>query len=123
VRPAKRHAYQAARRGRIDRGATAPLLDRINGELEALARVIAGRTTCDVFPHVHVDDDVAHGILHVARGFNISLIAMGTHGRGASRLLVGSVAEAVLRNGRFPMLLVRPADANSEAPSHRWKEA
>jgi len=40
----------------------------------------------------------------------IDLIAMTTHGRtGLSRLLVGSVAEEVLRAVTIPLLLWRPA--------------
>jgi len=33
---------------------------------------------------------------------------MSTHGRGASRLLLGSVADKVLRASGLPMLLNRP---------------
>ena len=106
VRPVKQ-PIRGPGRGRLDTHATARLMDGANTQLEALASAIADRTGCDVFPHVHADVDVAHGIRHVARGFNVSLIAMGSHGRGASRLLVGSVVERLLRDGRFPMLLVR----------------
>jgi hypothetical protein len=34
---------------------------------------------------------------------------MSTHGRGASRLLIGSVADKVLRASGLPVLLHRPA--------------
>ena len=38
----------------------------------------------------------------------IDLIVMGTHGRkGLSRILMGSVAEAVLRNANCPVLTIR----------------
>ena len=122
VRSEKR-AGATTGRGRIDREATARALDGVNAGIERLAATIAARTTCDVYPHVHIDDDVAHGILHVARGFTVSLIAMGTRGRGASRLFLGSVAEKVLEHGRYPMLLVSGAHAKDESPSHRRKEA
>jgi nucleotide-binding universal stress UspA family protein len=123
VPPARRSAYRAARRGRVDRDATARMADGENATLEALAAAVAMRTTCDVYPHTHVNDDIAHGILEVARGFNISMIAMGTRGRGGSRLFVGSVTERVLQNARCPMLLVHAPRADSESTSHRRKEA
>jgi nucleotide-binding universal stress UspA family protein len=52
--------------------------------------------------------DAAAEILRAARDVQCSLIVMGTHGRsGLSRLLMGSVAEAVLRGGRFPVMTVK----------------
>jgi hypothetical protein len=55
-----------------------------------------------------VDGPAAEGILAAARERHAILIAMTTHGRGGlSRLVVGSVAETVLREAPCPMLLVR----------------
>ena len=57
-------------------------------------------------------------ILAAAREVSADLIAMTTHGRtGFSRLLFGSVAEAVLRQGEFSVFLMRQiaADAHVEA--------
>jgi nucleotide-binding universal stress UspA family protein len=46
-------------------------------------------------------------IVKVAREERVDLIVMSTHGRsGVSRLVYGSVAEAVLRGARTPMLLI-----------------
>jgi nucleotide-binding universal stress UspA family protein len=46
-------------------------------------------------------------ILEAAEGAGVDLIVMSTHGRtGLSRLLYGSVAEAVLRATRWPVLLI-----------------
>ncbi len=43
-----------------------------------------------------------------ARGAEIDLIVMGTHGRsGLSRLLVGSVAESVMRKAHCPVVTLR----------------
>lgn len=48
-------------------------------------------------------------ILTVANEIGADLIVMGTHGRrGISHLLVGSVAEFVLRNARCPVITVKP---------------
>jgi nucleotide-binding universal stress UspA family protein len=52
------------------------------------------------------------GILHAARSQQAGLIALGTHGRsGLNRLLLGSVAEKVLRQSPVPVLTVRPHTA------------
>ena len=55
-------------------------------------------------------------ILNVAKDSGADLIVMGTHGRtGLSRLLIGSVAEAVLRRSTCPVLTVRvPSKAARE---------
>lgn len=61
-------------------------------------------------------DPVAE-ILEVARETNADLIVMGTHGRrGLSRLLMGSVAEQVMRRAACPVLTVRtPFPASEQA--------
>jgi nucleotide-binding universal stress UspA family protein len=54
----------------------------------------------------------AEAIIEAAQVRNTDLILMSTHGRsGLSRLVLGSVAEAVLRGTRTPMLLIRPSGA------------
>jgi nucleotide-binding universal stress UspA family protein len=50
----------------------------------------------------------AWAILEAARITNPDLIMMGTHGRtGIERLIVGSVAESVVRGTRTPLFLIR----------------
>ena len=59
----------------------------------------------------------AEEILRVARQKKADLIAISTHGRGgAVRLIVGSVAEDVLRGAEVPVLVTRPSTA-----VHEWK--
>ena len=49
--------------------------------------------------------DVAENILETAREQHVDLIVMGTHGRhGLAHLLLGSVAERVLRDATCPVL-------------------
>ena len=56
---------------------------------------------------VLADDSVADGILAAADRIRADMIVMGTHGRsGLSRLVLGSVAEAVLRRATVPVLVV-----------------
>jgi nucleotide-binding universal stress UspA family protein len=53
-------------------------------------------------------DQPSDAILGYAKAAQIDLIVMGTHGRtGVSRMLVGSVAERVVRTAPCPVLTVR----------------
>lgn len=57
--------------------------------------------------------DPATAILQVAQERRSDLIVMGTHGRrGLGHLLLGSVAEQVLRGASCPVLTVRPPDGH-----------
>ncbi|WP_233858138.1 universal stress protein [Paraburkholderia sp. HD33-4] len=57
-------------------------------------------------------EDVAHRIVAAALGWHADAIVLGTHGRrGFQRLMLGSVAERVLRSARCPVLMI-PAQAN-----------
>jgi nucleotide-binding universal stress UspA family protein len=60
----------------------------------------------------------AEEILRVAREKKVDLIAMSTHGRGGVvRLIVGSVAEQVLRRTEVPLLVTHPGTT-----VHDWKK-
>lgn len=53
-------------------------------------------------------------IIEYVESEGIDLIVMGTHGRsGLSRLLIGSVTEAVIRRTTVPVHIVRVEDASS----------
>lgn len=50
-------------------------------------------------------------IVDAAEDWGADLVMMGTHGRhGFERLVLGSVAEGVVRRSRVPVMLVPPAD-------------
>lgn len=56
-------------------------------------------------------------IIRYARENDIDLIVMGTHGRsGLAHVLLGSVAEKVVRKAGCPVLTVRPSDHQFAAP-------
>ncbi len=56
------------------------------------------------------EEPVAAGIVRYALQHKIDLIVMSTHGRsGLAQILIGSVAESVLRTASCPVLMVRPA--------------
>lgn len=85
-------------------------------ELDKLARVAVPAGIC-VERFVR-EGDPAGEILRAAQFTNADLIVMGTHGRtGLSRLLMGSVAEQVLRKAPCPVLTVRTLALQAE-PAH-----
>ncbi|SNR64352.1 universal stress protein [Halorubrum vacuolatum] len=58
-----------------------------------------------------VDGSPSREIIRSAERNDCDLIVMGTHGRGGiDRLLLGSVAEKVVRGSRIPVLTVRVQD-------------
>ena len=59
----------------------------------------------------------AETIVEYARAHNVDLIVMGTHGRrGFDHLLMGSVAERVLRTAPCPVLTVRHPEREFVVP-------
>jgi hypothetical protein len=65
------------------------------------------------------DGDVPELIVEVAQETVADLIVMGTHGRtGLGRLLLGSVAERVLRTAPCPVLTLKaPLKASTAKPA------
>ncbi len=77
--------------------------------LEAIAEGIRKRG-CSVQTCVAVHRQPAAGILEEARQVGADCITLATHGRGGlKRLLLGSVADKVLRSATIPLLVCRPA--------------
>lgn len=58
--------------------------------------------------------ETAPAIVAAAEKSGAGMIAVGTHGRsGMSRMVMGSVAEAVVRLSRIPVVVIRGRDAGS----------
>jgi nucleotide-binding universal stress UspA family protein len=57
---------------------------------------------------VVVASSVPHAIIDCIESRDIDLVAMATHGRGASRFLLGSVADKIIRGSEVPVLLYHP---------------
>ncbi len=78
---------------------------------ESEARTLAQLKPSDPqvrFEHQLEEGDPVEQILHAAKVNQCDLIVMGTHGRtGLGRLLMGSVAEQVLRKADCPVLTVK----------------
>ena len=72
----------------------------------ATLRAAGMRTSCEV-----IKGDVRDMILEVAKLWSPDLIVLGSHGRkGLGRLLMGSVAEAVVRHAPCSVQVVRIRD-------------
>ena len=61
---------------------------------------------------------VADTLLHLARPERVGLLAMATHGRGGiRRLVLGSVADKLVRAAEVPVLVCRPTGKRSKRTS------
>jgi nucleotide-binding universal stress UspA family protein len=70
------------------------------------------------------EGDPASVILRVAGDEKCDLIVMGTHGRtGLRRLLMGSVAENVLRKAKCPVLTVKTPFSDAQASTLTRRES
>jgi nucleotide-binding universal stress UspA family protein len=101
-----------------------PLYDERLGILEpnrmmAMMKLRIAERLVDV--DVPVDERVVYGdpnekIVEVACEHGADLIVMGTHGRsGLERVLMGSVAESVLRDAPCPVLFIKDAPTPPES--------
>lgn len=85
------------------------------GELLAAWQGETQKTLSRVAVHVR-SEDPAGEIAQLASDLEAQLVVVGTHGRrGLRRLLLGSVAEGVVRRAPCPVLVVRPL--GGDAPS------
>jgi nucleotide-binding universal stress UspA family protein len=96
------------------------------GSAEAMLARLKTVTTADprvTVTHQLLRGDPAAEIVRLAGDAKIDLVVMGTHGRtGLSRLLMGSVAEQVLRKAPCPVLTVKKpfpvVQPKTPAPEH-----
>jgi nucleotide-binding universal stress UspA family protein len=98
-----------------DEAATQQLLEDATTEIELVAQRLHEETGIAIDAHAVVAEHTAQAIVDQAEARDIDVIAMSTHGRGASRLLLGSVADKVLRSSRVPVLLYRPVEVRETA--------
>ena len=81
-----------------------PDVEKEKAKLEKIVPT-SSEVACEhAFIHGHPADE----LVEYAKNHEIDLIVMGTHGRtGLTRVLMGSVAEAVLRNAPCPVLTIK----------------
>jgi nucleotide-binding universal stress UspA family protein len=94
----------------IDDTLTKTLTDQAEAYLQGVAaRLRSPRVTVSV--RVVVEPGVAQAVLHEAALAGAELLALATHGaRGLRRMVLGSVADKVLRGADRPVLLTRVPD-------------
>lgn len=91
----------------VEEGITRRLLDSLTDE---------DRTALRAVPVIRKSDEPAEEIVKYADSEGIDLIVMGTHGRpGLAHLLMGSVAEKVVRTAPCPVLTLRNSERVSLA--------
>jgi nucleotide-binding universal stress UspA family protein len=58
--------------------------------------------------HLNLKGNPAEVIVHIAKAKKADMIVMGTHGRsGWSKLMMGSVAQEVMKEAHCPVITVR----------------
>ena len=74
--------------------------------------------------HRLVEGETATEILRLGQEMKCDLIVLGTHGRtGLGRLLMGSVAERVVRKARCPVLTVKTPSPDSPSSQDAASES
>ncbi|MBI2481095.1 MAG: universal stress protein [Planctomycetia bacterium] len=80
--------------------------DNTDDLMAMLTRVIPTDPNVD-YEHRLITGDPAHAIVRLATHEEVDMIVIGTHGRtGLTRLLMGSVAESVVRRATCPVITV-----------------
>jgi nucleotide-binding universal stress UspA family protein len=115
------HVYDVSSFEELQREAPSLYLDQVleNLRMQIRSRLgqleeVPARFRVEVVP----DGPVAQAILDAAERYGADLIVMGTHGRtGLQRVLLGSVAEAVLRRAPVPVVVVPARAARAAEPA------
>lgn len=80
----------------------------ILNKMESLAQEAGVATESSIIENTEHAVRIPEKIVHDATAWHADLLVIGTHGRrGVSRLVLGSVAEGVIRMASTPVLLVR----------------
>lgn len=92
-------------------------VDQVRSDRESAAQALVERGRDRGVP-VHFliwEGDAGEAIVEAARSEQVDLVVVGSHGRGrASRFLIGSVSDHVVRHALCPVLVVR-ADLDESA--------
>lgn len=91
-------------------------VDHATAYLNGVATRLRAGGVAPVDIDVRVDERTAHAILDAAGDHHADLIALTTHGRGMSRLALGSVADKIVRGSPGPVLVMRRAQPPNAHP-------
>jgi len=89
-------------------GSVPDLADSVARENRKLLNQVKPTASKVNYQHHYLSGSPDHEILAFAEREHVDLIVLGSHGRtGLSRLLLGSVAEAVVRRANCPVITVK----------------
>lgn len=89
--------------------------DPATEDLQRMLREIKPDDESVLYEHRLVTGDPAAAVARLAEEEHVDMIVMGTHGRtGLSRMVMGSVAEAVVRRAQCPVLTFRQPRSDPE---------
>lgn len=92
------------------------LTAHVDAKLKAFKQRRKGKLFDRVVSHIRVEFP-AEQVAQLASDLEADLIVVGTHGRrGLRRLVLGSVAEGVVRHATCPVLVVRPKGIAESVP-------
>ena len=94
----------------VDPDATRHYVNEAQDQLTRIALELESNSRIRAETDVAVGDNIAASIIAMAHRRRADLIAMSTHSRGASRLILSSVTDKVLRGTNLPMLLLHPPE-------------
>jgi nucleotide-binding universal stress UspA family protein len=105
------HVFRASRLDRARAGAPPVDTDAIEdakAHLQALVRSARAQTRAEVMGHFLVGDPTAE-VLRLCEQLHPELLVVGTHDHvGLERLILGSIAETLVRKAGCSVLVVRP---------------
>jgi nucleotide-binding universal stress UspA family protein len=102
-----------------DADATEKLVEQARKHLARIAHKLEREGAGKVETNVVVAPGTGPAIVDLVKGFRADLVALTSHGRGASRLLLGSVADKILRGTHCSILLHRARAAAKTTTTRR----
>jgi nucleotide-binding universal stress UspA family protein len=83
------------------------LLKTFHDEAEKVVKEIATKNPSDMVSTLTIEGDPQQQIVNVAKDKKADIIIMGTHGRtGLKHMIMGSVAEDVIKHSEIPVLII-----------------
>jgi len=89
-----------------DEEATAQVVATATRYIHGVAERLVARKAASIEQTVNVAPHIAARILELASSHHADLVAITSRGRGASRLVIGSVADKLLRGSSTPLLIL-----------------